>query len=254
MLYSSDNIQWNSDPNPAISITPFKEYSHPHGPSFALPTSILTLFTLLFTGELVDTIVEETNRYAQFSLQEKYEAWKKITEEEMYAYFGFLILMGMVNLPSIKDYWRKDEVFNYRPISNKISRTRFLDIHRFLHFVNNECLPSYGETGYSKIQKVKPVLTYLSLKCHELFIPGRDLSVDEAMVKYKGRSSIKQYMPKKPIKRGFKIWMIADADTGYVLKFNVYEGKCGNNSKRTGSERSYELDEKLLLSLPPHIL
>ena len=232
MLYSSDNIQWNSDPNPAISITPFKEYSHPHGPSFALPTSILTLFTLLFTGELVDTIVEETNRYVQFCLQEKYETWEKITEEEMYAYFGFLILMGMVNLPSIKDYWRKDEVFNYRPISNKISRTRFLDIHRFLHFVNNECLPSYGETGYSKIQKVKPVLTYLSLKCHELFIPGRDLSVDEAMVKYKGRSSIKQYMLKKPIKRGFNIWMIADADTGYVLKFNVYEGKCGNTIQK----------------------
>ena len=64
LFYSSDNIQWNSDPNPPISITPFKGYSHPHGPSFALPTSILTLFTLVFKGELVDTIVEETNRYA----------------------------------------------------------------------------------------------------------------------------------------------------------------------------------------------
>ena len=32
-------------------------------------------------------------------------------------------------------------------------------------------------------------------------------------------------MPKKPIKRGFKIWMIADSDSGYVSKFKVYEGK-----------------------------
>ena len=103
------------------------------------------------------------------------------------------------------DYWRKDIVFNYRPLSSRISRTRFLDIHRFLHFVDNESLPSYGDPRYSKIQKVKPVLTYISSKFQELFNPGRDLSVDEAMVKYKGRSSIKQYMPKKPIKRGFKI-------------------------------------------------
>ena len=85
----------------------------------------------VFTGELVDTIVEETNCYGQFCVQEKYETWEKITEEEMYAYFGFLILMGMVNLPSIKDYWQKDEVFYYRPISTKISRTRFPDIHCF---------------------------------------------------------------------------------------------------------------------------
>ena len=44
------------------------------------------------------------------------------------------------------------------------------------------------------------------------------------MIKYEGRSSIKQYMPNKPIKRGFKIWMLADSETGYALKFSVYKG------------------------------
>ena len=229
---SSDNIQWNVDPNSPITLKPFKGYTKPHGPVFPTPTSILHLFTLVFTNELVESIVTESNRYAQSCLNEKYNTWEIITSEEMYAYFGFLILMGIVNLPSIMDYWRKDIVFNYRPLSSRISRTRFLDIHRFLHFVDNESLPSYGDPRYSKIQKVKPVLTYISSKFQELFNPGRDLSVDEAMVKYKGRSSIKQYMPKKPIKKGFKIWMLADSDTGYVLKFNVYEGKRGNTTEK----------------------
>ena len=232
MWFSSSNIQWDIEPNPPIQIKEFKGYDKPHGPSFPTPTSILQVFTLIFTNELVSNIVTETNRYAQVCLKEKFEEWKCVTSEEMYAYFGFLILMGMVNLPSIRDYWRRDITFNYWPLSSRISRTRFLDIHRFIHFVNNDSLPTYGDPNYSKIQKVKPILTYISSKLQNLFVPDRDVAVDEAMVKYKGRSSIKQYMPQKPVKRGFKIWMLADSATGYVLKFTVYEGKTGNSVER----------------------
>ena len=30
------------------------------------------------------------------------------------------------------------------------------------------------------------------------------------MIKFQGRSSLKQYMPMKPIKRGIKVWTLAD--------------------------------------------
>ena len=45
------------------------------------------------------------------------------------------------------------------------------------------------------------------------------------MVKYKGRSSIKQYQPLKPIKRSFKVWCRADSANGYIDNFVVYTGK-----------------------------
>ena len=32
-------------------------------------------------------------------------------------------------------------------------------------------------------------------------------------------------MPKQPIKRGFKVWIRAEADIGYVSEFEVYTGK-----------------------------
>ena len=32
-------------------------------------------------------------------------------------------------------------------------------------------------------------------------------------------------MPAKPIKRGIKVWILADAVTGYFTKFDVYTGK-----------------------------
>ena len=98
--------------------------------------------------------------------------------------------------------------------------------------MNNEKLPAYGDNNYSKIQKVKPILTYLSNISDKFFTPGRDIAIDEAMVKFKERSSLKQYLPKKPVRRGFKIWMRADYDSGYVSKFEVYEGKKSNKVEK----------------------
>lgn len=45
------------------------------------------------------------------------------------------------------------------------------------------------------------------------------------MAKFKGRSSLKQYLPLKPIKRGIKIWERCDAKTGYTYDLNVYSGR-----------------------------
>ena len=48
------------------------------------------------------------------------------------------------------------------------------------------------------------------------------MSVDEGMVKYKGRLFFKQYMPKKPIKYGIKVWMAADSKTVYISNYDIY--------------------------------
>ena len=53
-------------------------------------------------------------------------------------------------------------------------------------------------------------------------------------------------MPQKPVKRSFKIWMLADSATGYVLKFSVYEGKTGNTvEKGLGANVVMRLTENL---------
>ena len=40
---------------------------------------------------------------------------------------------------------------------------------------------------------------------------------------------MKQYMPKKPVKRGYKVWFRADPVTGYMSQFEVYTGKPSQN-------------------------
>jgi hypothetical protein len=53
------------------------------------------------------------------------------------------------------------------------------------------------------------------------------MSVDESMISFKGRSSLKKYMPKKPIRRGYKVWMLT-CKSAYMLKFEVYTGNKGD--------------------------
>jgi hypothetical protein len=72
--------------------------------------------------------------------------------------------------------------------------------------------------------------------------PHQKLDVDESIVKFKGRCSVKQYMKNKPIKRGFKIWMLCD-QSNYNLQFEMYTGKCSSNVVETG------LGAKIVLNL-----
>ena len=50
-------------------------------------------------------------------------------------------------------------------------------------------------------------------------------SVDELMVKFKGCSSIKQYVNNKPIKWGFKFWNCCASKAWYLCQFDLYSGK-----------------------------
>lgn len=72
---------------------------------------------------------------------------------------------------------------------------------------------------------------FLKQRYGDLFNPSSFLSVDESMVAFKGRSSLKQYIPNKPIKRGLKVWAIACAVTGFFINFEVYEGKAALREK-----------------------
>ena len=76
--------------------------------------------------------------------------------------------------------------------------------------------------------------------------PSRDIVVDEAMIPFQGQSSLKQYLPNKPVKRGIKVWCLADSTNGYVQNFDVYTGKGSNSSEGT-------LGSRVVLMLSDHL-
>ena len=52
-------------------------------------------------------------------------------------------------------------------------------------------------------------------------------------------------MPKKPIKRGIKVWVLGDSQTGYFSKFEIYCGKGSSPEKNLGTRVVKTLTEPL---------
>ena len=100
-----------------------------------------------------------------------------------------------------------------------------MELSTYLHFANNENIVTRGQPEYDRLAKVRPVITALQKSFLEAYNPHRENAIDEAMIKFKGRSSLKQYLPMKPIKCGFKVWVRADSQNGYLCNFDIYTGK-----------------------------
>ena len=70
------------------------------------------------------------------------------------------------------------------------------------------------------------------------------MAVNESIVPYKGLSLVKQYMPMKPVKRGYNVWCLAESGTGFVSQFDIYSGR----SDMQGYS-SFSLGERVVLTL-----
>jgi len=99
------------------------------------------------------------------------------------------------------------------------------------------------------LYKIRPLADSLNGNFLKLYDASRYLSIDESMILFKGRHSIKQYNPKKPIKRGYKLWMIADTDGG-TNKFDIYQGKFESVPENL---KSFSLGERVVLKLVDHL-
>ena len=167
-----------------------------------------------------------------------------ISRQEMYGFLGVNIVMGYHKLPSWTDYWKGDQDLSVPFVSSVLPRNRFSQILGNLHIYDNHANP---EGNKDKLLKVRPLITAMNNNYMQLYNVSRKVSIDESMILYKGRHSIKQYNPMKPIKRGYKLWVKADMD-GYISKFDVYQGKTdtsSGDSEDNGTEQEFGLGEQV---------
>ena len=165
--------------------------------------SELSYLMLLFTVDIIVNIVAETNRFAaqcQADRAVRDPSWYDTTVEEMKAYLGINVMMGIHVLPQLDNYWSSDDYLGVRGIMAVMSRSRFKKITQYFHINDNTTAVARGERGYDPLHKIRPLLSATSNSFARRYSPGRDLSIDEAMVAFKRRSFMKQYMPAKPVK------------------------------------------------------
>ncbi len=174
-----------------ITVNPFNEIV---GPTIEVDDP-LKQFDMFMTDEMVLMIVEETNRYAAACIERSGKEIEWLTSvEEIRSFLGFTILMGINRLPATSDYWSTDPVLHYFPVASRISRTRFQQIKKYLHFTDNRYITAFGEEGYNRLAKVQPVIDMVKRVFLLNFQPHCQNSIDEAMIKFKGRVSNPKYL------------------------------------------------------------
>ncbi|XP_043463998.1 piggyBac transposable element-derived protein 4-like [Leptopilina heterotoma] len=222
---------------------PFTKISGPNIPHTA--KSPLDVFSCLFSMEFVDLLVDQTNIYIDQQTnplkRSKRIKPEPVTRKEMLTFLGINMLMGVKKLPSYRDYWSLNYQLRDTYISSAMSVNRFGFLLTHLHLNDSSMEPKKGHAEYDKLYKIRPLVDTLSKTFQECWQPSENQSIDESMVKFKGRSSMKQYLPNKPIKRGYKIWVRADED-GFVCQFQIYTGKEKNSKKEDNLGKRVVID------------
>lgn len=173
-------------------------------------------FHKFFPKTLIDHIALQTNMYAA-QLGTSFST----NTDEIERYLGVLIRMGLVHMPRHEMYWSKE--LRFHPISDVLSRDRFKDINRFIHFNDNsKQVLQRSDPEYDRYFKIRPVLDSLRNSCLSIE-PEEKMSVDEQMIPYKGKNSLRQYLPKKPKKWGFKV-LARCGVSGITYDFCLYDG------------------------------
>ena len=113
--HTLEEIKWSNNYMP-VTVDSFTESV---GPTVSVPSSPLEAFMLFFTQSLLQLIVNETNRYAETCMGgENYAKRTKVSIEELQAYLGFMIVMGIVKSPPLYDYLKNDPYYHCTPIAD----------------------------------------------------------------------------------------------------------------------------------------
>ena len=196
------------------------------------------IFALFFNIEVIEFLCQATNALAKRlrgikNGTHKSNNWRTVVPREMSNFIGLLLYMGLNPRNSYAAYWTKHKALQMPGFR------RIMTLHRFLAIM--KCLSCTPASAYDtllgaaktqlagSVTKIKPFADMLIELWQKAFYPGREISVDESMIAFKGRCRFLQFVPNKPHKYGLKAWALCDARSGYVYNWELYTGRAGAN-------------------------
>ena len=103
-------------------------------PQDTSPDDPITLFTLYYTSDIIESIVRYTNnvsRKAQDPSKSNARAnkWYPTCTSEIYLYLAIRIYMTLFAMDEVSDYWSNNKLFPQHAITQYMSRNRFQELH-----------------------------------------------------------------------------------------------------------------------------
>ena len=162
-----------------------------------------------------------------------------VIDTEIETFIGITYFMGLKKLPAERLFknWR---VRGFHLSITPCLRDRY-EIKKNLHF-SNKLDHLYAN---NKASEIWPLMEHFNIAYQQNETNVSNHSIDEHVVKFKGHSSMNQYVKNKTIKRGFRFWLWCDATIGYVYEFDIYTGQIDGPELGLGENVVLDLTKKL---------
>ena len=185
----------------------------------------IDFFDAIFRKYEFMTVLNETKRYRkQKHLDQAPHRYPCPSYEEIRCLVGLLLWTSLVQLPNRRAYFVGSEIYSQPNFSKHTTRNRFEQLLTMLRFTNSEKIPGSMQSAKKFLAQLGNLMTAVNATCKRYITPANSLSIDEMMIKFYGRSVVRQYMKSKPTKYGVKLWALCCACCGYSLTQKMYLG------------------------------
>ncbi|KAG0441587.1 PiggyBac transposable element-derived protein 4 [Dictyocoela muelleri] len=100
-----------------------------------------------------------------------------------------------------------------------MSLKRFSEINSNITCVSQK---DYPDESTRKIINEPKIFKLIYYKFSISYCLGKNISIDESIIPFKGCTQIKVYNPRKPTRYGIKIYMLSDSQSSYIYNLRVY--------------------------------
>ena len=238
---------------------PINNFTGQYGPLFqpddAAPVKYFENFFQPNTDagvSLWELLVNETNKYQELYKRKnpvlkpasKVHQWQDVTVPQMKAFIGCVLNMGINRKHTIEEYWNTTDWSQDFPMFRHVFKLdTFKLILRFFHVSDSDLEPPRGSPNYDQLYKFRPVLDHFNAAWAREFNLGREVSIDETIVGFKGRHSLVNYIRiKKHHQWGPKEYNLCDSKTGYCYE-TMYHTK---TIRRSDHGQPFDVCDRLM--------
>ncbi len=146
-----------------------------------------------------------------------------VDKDEMEAFLGILMLIGITQRSSYSLYWSVDPLIEMPGFRNIMSCDRFFLITSFFHLANNDDTLPRDNESYDRFHKIRPFMNLLLPSWQRHYGLYKDVAIHESTITFNNPAcNMVQSMPPKCDKWTLKAWVLVGARFGYVYNWNIY--------------------------------
>lgn len=183
-------------------------------------------FNLFFDNNVIRLIVASTNIYINM-IKDRFQRERdaRLTDGiEIRAFIGILLLSGCLggSRKKTKNMWDNSRGTGVEICYLAMSEKRFRFLMRCIRF--DDVRDRHQRREIDRLAPIRELFELMTHSFQRLFTPSEFCTIDEQLVKFRGRCPFRMYIPSKPAKYGIKVFAVVCAKTMYCLNLEVYVG------------------------------